>query len=151
MMNQILRKWEQKELSHQALLLYICLYRKAVAKRSYTVQCNLRQLCAFLHISYQALQQAISTLVTGQFVKYTPGNNRTPGTFTLYPSTETRCSSAKLQCSPTKPQRSPSEPQRSSSEPHSTRNINIQQYSRRKSSVPVQDKDKFEKEDLWNM
>lgn len=137
MMNQILRKWEQKELSHQALLLYICLYRKAVAKRSYTVQCNLRQLCAFLHISYQALQQAISTLVTGQFIDYTPGNNRTPGTFTLYP--------------PTKPQRSPSEPQRSSSEPHSTRNINIQQYSRRKSSVPVQDKDKFEKEDLWNM
>lgn len=137
MMNQILRKWEQKELSHQALLLYICLYRKAVAKRSYTVQCNLRQLCAFLHISYQALQQAISTLVTGQFIEYTPGNNRTPGTFTL--------------CSPTKPQRSPSEPQRSSSEPHSTRNINIQQYSRRKSSVPVQDKDKFEKEDLWNM
>lgn len=137
MMNQILKQWEQKELSHQALLLYICLYRKAVAKRSYTVQCNLRQLCAFLHISYQALQQAISTLVTGQFIEYTPGNNRTPGTFTLYPSAKT--------------QRSPSESQRSSSEPHSTRNINIQQYSRRKSSVPVQDKDKFEKEDLWNM
>lgn len=139
MRNRILTLWEQQKISHLALLLYICLYRKAQTRRSRTVQCNARELRLFLHISHDALQHATRTLVEEKFIVFTPGDNRTASTYML--------------CSPTEPQRSPTAPQRSCTEPHNIDNIHHlkDKYLTRKSSVPTQDKDKFEKDDLWKI